>query len=283
MDKYRRVEKAKAETPIQENDIRITTQGKMRNYISYATKLFQEKGVAEITLKAMGRAINKTVTIAEIIKRRIAGLYQITKIDSTDITDVWEPLEEGLDRVETTRHVSSIQITLSTKPLNDSDPGYQPPIPTEQVKAGFTGAPPPRERRGGIGGRGRPFFRGRGRGRGRGSMPVDQGPPPPEPPLDHGFGSDQQRPPRPRFRGRGRGRGFPRGGGPPPHAAPMPEQLPLDLPTDPADFAPRGRGRGAFRRPRRARGGPRGGGPPRGGLRRGGGRGADFPRPGSFA
>jgi len=82
----------------------------------------------------MGRAINKTVTIVELIKvfhltsfsglfsvmsitgalssffqytlvesivivvfqRRIVGLHQITSIGSTDITDTWEPLEEGL-------------------------------------------------------------------------------------------------------------------------------------------------------------------------------------------
>lgn len=58
----------------------------------------QEKGFTEVVLKAMGRAINKTVTIAEIIKRRIPNLHQITEISSTDITDVYEPLEEGLDR-----------------------------------------------------------------------------------------------------------------------------------------------------------------------------------------
>lgn len=44
----------------------------------------------------MGRAINKTVMIAELIKRRIIGLHQNTSIESTDITDTWEPLEEGL-------------------------------------------------------------------------------------------------------------------------------------------------------------------------------------------
>lgn len=82
----------------------------------------------------MGRAISKTVMIAELIKvfyllqiccyflflfvffmdwfwffscflrtvfglgiqRRIAGLHQNTAIGSTDITDMWEPLEEGL-------------------------------------------------------------------------------------------------------------------------------------------------------------------------------------------
>jgi DNA-binding protein Alba len=69
MDKYKRVDNPKPVTEIQENEIRITTQGKMRSYIAYATNLFQ-KGNSEVILKAMGRAINKTVTIAEIIKRR---------------------------------------------------------------------------------------------------------------------------------------------------------------------------------------------------------------------
>ena len=56
----------------------------------------------------MGRAINKTVTIVELIKRRIVGLHQVTPIQSTDIKDTWEPLEEGLLPLETTRHVSMI-------------------------------------------------------------------------------------------------------------------------------------------------------------------------------
>lgn len=41
MDRYQRVEKPKAETPINENEIRVTTQGRMRNYITYATTLLQ--------------------------------------------------------------------------------------------------------------------------------------------------------------------------------------------------------------------------------------------------
>jgi len=47
-------------------------------------------------LRAMGAAITKTVTVVEIIKRRVAGLHQLTTIESSEITDVWEPLEEGL-------------------------------------------------------------------------------------------------------------------------------------------------------------------------------------------
>lgn len=41
MDRYQRVEKPKAETPIDENEIRITSQGRMRSYITYAMTLLQ--------------------------------------------------------------------------------------------------------------------------------------------------------------------------------------------------------------------------------------------------
>ncbi|XP_044474798.1 ribonuclease P protein subunit p25-like protein [Mangifera indica] len=187
MDRYQRVEKPKAETPINENEIRITTQGRMRNYITYATTLLQEKGSNEITLKAMGRAINKTVMITELIKRRIVGLHQNTAIGSTDVTDMWEPLEEGLLPLETTRQVSVVTITLSKKELDTSSTGYQLPIPVEQVKPwvendydGVNNSNRVFESNGDGGydgrryvgrGRGRSRnFRGRGRGYGGGNM-----------------------------------------------------------------------------------------------------------------
>ncbi|XP_022941062.1 ribonuclease P protein subunit p25-like protein [Cucurbita moschata] len=167
MDRYHRVEKPRAETPIDENEIRITSQGRMRNYITYAMTLLQEKGSNEIVFKAMGRAINKTVTIVELIKRRIVGLHQNTSIGSTDITDTWEPLEEGLLPLETTRHVSMIVITLSKKELNTSSVGYQPPLPAELVKTyDYEGEGSPHDQ---GPGRGRERDRnGRGRARGRG-------------------------------------------------------------------------------------------------------------------
>jgi hypothetical protein len=41
MEKYRRAEKPRQnEEPIKENELRVTTQGKMRSSISYATGLF---------------------------------------------------------------------------------------------------------------------------------------------------------------------------------------------------------------------------------------------------
>ncbi|XP_057836632.1 uncharacterized protein LOC131046857 [Cryptomeria japonica] len=195
MDRYQRVEKPRPETPINENEIRITTQGKMRNYITYATTLLQkDKGSAEIIIKAMGRAINKTVTIAEIIKRRIAGLHQITTIGSIDITDSWEPLEEGLLPLETTRHVSMIAITLSTTELDVNSPGYQPPLPVDQVRPLAEFEFDPEGSPSHVRGRGR-GGRGRGRGRGNFMMGGDYN-------GDGSYG---------RGRGRGRGRGWGRG------------------------------------------------------------------------
>ncbi|KAF8112407.1 hypothetical protein N665_0064s0040 [Sinapis alba] len=156
----------------------------------------------------MGRAISKTVNIVELIKRRIPGLHQITSIGSTDITDTWEPLEEGLLPIETTRHVSLITITLSKKELNISSVGYQCPIPIEMVKPlaeydheGREGSPRGRARR----------DRGRGRG-GRGdggyvNVEYDDGAFEPERSPGRGRGGRRGR------SGRGRG-GY---SGPQPH------------------------------------------------------------------
>ncbi|KAJ9176555.1 hypothetical protein P3X46_011857 [Hevea brasiliensis] len=180
MDRYTRVEKPKPESPINENEIRITSGGPVRNYISYATSLLQEKHVREVVLKAMGQAISKTVSISEGIKRRNPRLHQDTAISSVSIIDVWEPIEEGLLPVEQTRQVSMITITLSFRELNKNSPGYQAPQYVEQPKEQYQQQQQqqqqqPRQLRGPYNaarddsyGRGRGLGRGRGRNRGRG-------------------------------------------------------------------------------------------------------------------
>ncbi|KAL2512827.1 Alba DNA/RNA-binding protein [Abeliophyllum distichum] len=202
MDRYQKVEKPKVETPIDENEIRITSQGRMRSYITYSMSLLQEKGSDEIVFKAMGRAINKTVTIVELIKRRIVGLHQITSIQSTDITDTWEPLEEGLQILETTRKVSMITIKLSKKELDTANVGYQLPLPADQVKVSmeleYEGDGSLATQRRGRGGRGRGRSRatsGMDSGNGFASAEYDNG----------GYGWNRG---YPRGRGRGRGRNF---------------------------------------------------------------------------
>ncbi|GLU07880.1 hypothetical protein SLE2022_248190 [Rubroshorea leprosula] len=174
MDRYQKVERRKPEAAINENEIRITSAGPIRNYISYATSLLQDKHVKEIVLKAMGQAISKTVAIAEIIKKRMPRLHQDTAISSVSITDVWEPIEEGLENVEMTRQVSMISITFSFRELNQNSPGYQAPNYVEKPQNRYQQQQPPKQARipynaGNQDSYGQDSYgRGRSRGRGRG-------------------------------------------------------------------------------------------------------------------
>jgi DNA-binding protein len=66
------------------SEIRVTASGKERNYIGYASKLIEEKGLDTVVLTGMGSAITKTITVAEILKRRIPDLHQWTEIESRE-------------------------------------------------------------------------------------------------------------------------------------------------------------------------------------------------------
>lgn len=149
MDKYRLVGERKAAAAsssapddhekycCDECEVRITQQGKPRNYISYAMNLFAN-GSEKVVLKAMGRAINKAVTIAEILKRKLP-LHQVNCLTSSEIVDVFEPLEEGLDVVESKRYVSCMTITLSTTDtcIDKTSIGYQPPLSDEEINVDY--------------------------------------------------------------------------------------------------------------------------------------------------
>ena len=106
---------------------------------SSSSLLYQSKseGNSSIVLKAMGRAINKAVTIAEILKRKMP-LHQITSLSSCEMIDIFEPLEEGLDIVTSRRYVSCMKITLSRdgNGIDKSDIGYQAPLPIEEIQPG---------------------------------------------------------------------------------------------------------------------------------------------------
>jgi DNA-binding protein len=64
-----------------------------------AATLFLEEKREFIILKATGNAISKGLLVSEIIKRRIKGLHQVTKLGNIEVKDVFEPRELGLDTV----------------------------------------------------------------------------------------------------------------------------------------------------------------------------------------
>eukprot|EP00210_Caulerpa_lentillifera_P000891 g862.t1 len=126
---------------IEDNEIRVTTQGRMRNYIAYARSLFsvrpsfqstqltndfhslQDKGRKTVVLKGMGRVINKTVSLAEILKRQVKGLYQRAEIGSIRIVQSGTE-DENLQN--STRLLSTIEIVLTMEP--EDEKYYQPPV-----------------------------------------------------------------------------------------------------------------------------------------------------------
>lgn len=123
--KYRKKKKDEEQPKIDPNEVRIKgNQGHVKRYVDYACSLLEGKRLpgkdrnrdnnndeatkteekdeaadAEekkdeepqkfdtIVLKATGRAINKAVTTAEVVKRRIGGLHQVTSLETLEITD----------------------------------------------------------------------------------------------------------------------------------------------------------------------------------------------------
>ncbi|XP_077577213.1 ribonuclease P protein subunit p25-like protein [Stigmatopora nigra] len=83
----------------------------------------------QVVFTASGKGVSKAITCAELVKKRVRGLYQQTLLTSDTLTDVWEPLEAavGLDGLKVNRKLPVIWILLSKDPLDQNLPGYQAP------------------------------------------------------------------------------------------------------------------------------------------------------------
>ncbi|SBT80770.1 DNA/RNA-binding protein Alba 1, putative [Plasmodium malariae] len=120
--------------PIDEDEMRITSTGRMTNYVNYGAKILGEEDKKSLKIKATGNAIGKAVTLAEIIKRRFKGLHQITRCGSTVITDQYVSGQDNNEHVVQEKTVSFIDILLSREQLDVKDAGYQPPLDEKYVK-----------------------------------------------------------------------------------------------------------------------------------------------------
>ncbi|XP_061531689.1 ribonuclease P protein subunit p25-like protein [Phycodurus eques] len=176
-----------ADTP----EVRVKDGSKIRNLLRYALSRMEAKpraakgGGAEgevdegpparplcrqLVFTASGKGVSKAITCAELMKRRVRGLHQLTSLASATLTDVWDPLEVavGLDSLTVSRKLPVIWILLSKDPLDQSIPGYQAPgrcnnLWTLDEKE--EGGAHKRKRGGGGGGRGRGGGRHTGRSR----------------------------------------------------------------------------------------------------------------------
>ncbi|KAL8602879.1 hypothetical protein ACOMHN_026839 [Nucella lapillus] len=107
--------------------MRITQGSKIRNVMGFAMKKMGDKEVRQIAWNGSGLSVTKTITCAEIMKRRLKNLHQITKIRYKRIEEHWVPTVEGPEPLKVNRDMPAISILLSKDPLDAAEPGYRPP------------------------------------------------------------------------------------------------------------------------------------------------------------
>uniref|UniRef100_A0AAY4B7G7 DNA/RNA-binding protein Alba-like domain-containing protein n=2 Tax=Denticeps clupeoides TaxID=299321 RepID=A0AAY4B7G7_9TELE len=116
-------------------EMRVKEGSKIRNLMGFAMTRMQgtagpeggQPGLRQVVFTGSGRAVTKTITCAEIMKRKIAGLHQLSKLRYKGVREVWESQEGGGSEMTVHRTVPSISILLSRDPLDPREPGYQPP------------------------------------------------------------------------------------------------------------------------------------------------------------
>ncbi|XP_051726117.1 ribonuclease P protein subunit p25-like protein [Ctenopharyngodon idella] len=115
-------------------EMRVKEGSKIRNLMGFAMARMQDEaqdgsqtGLRQVVFSGSGRAVTKTITCAEIMKRKIAGLHQMTKLQYKGLREVWESQEGGDSEMTIHRTLPSISILLSKDPLDPLEPGYQPP------------------------------------------------------------------------------------------------------------------------------------------------------------
>eukprot|EP00831_Metopus_contortus_P015407 TRINITY_DN163_c0_g2_i5.p2 TRINITY_DN163_c0_g2~~TRINITY_DN163_c0_g2_i5.p2 ORF type:complete len:277 (-),score=55.05 TRINITY_DN163_c0_g2_i5:22-852(-) len=131
MFKYRKIRSATQKNA--ENEVRVSSQKTARNYLRYIAGVFEEKKFDTIVIRGAGFVISKCLTIADRVRNMVKGIHEIVNFENQEIEDIYEPLEEGLDRVVLKKKVPMISITLSLKPLEKDHPGYHAPVPESQI------------------------------------------------------------------------------------------------------------------------------------------------------
>ncbi|XP_064614194.1 ribonuclease P protein subunit p25-like protein [Liolophura sinensis] len=107
--------------------MKVNYGSKIRNLMGFAMKKIKEPDVPCITWEGSGNAISKTVTCAEIMKRKVQGLHQFNYARYRRIEEYWEPKLEGLDRLKVNRDIPVLTVVLSKVPLQLTNEGYQKP------------------------------------------------------------------------------------------------------------------------------------------------------------
>lgn len=119
--------------------MRVKEDSKIRNLLSFASTSMAQPDTRAIIFSGCGRATTKMVTCTEILKRRLAGLHQVTRLRYQSVREVWQSLPAGPTpgqkhsvpgtSLSVLKNVPSLAILLSKDALDPRQPGYQSPSP----------------------------------------------------------------------------------------------------------------------------------------------------------
>jgi len=136
-DKYNRLPRPEEVLPA--NEIRVKRDPRVGKYLKRANDILTgkvENAGNTIVLKGVQQAMENVVKLAELIKHRFTGLYQFNSVETIEIRDEYEPLEEGLDHLVFKRYSTLLTIVLTrNEPEDRNHIGYQDPVPDSEVVA----------------------------------------------------------------------------------------------------------------------------------------------------
>jgi len=108
--------------------MQVKPGSKTKNLIQYAEKKLAADSIKQIIWEGRGDAVQKTITCAEIMKKKFGhSLHQITRVATMTIVETWNPRIDGLDAIRVKRHLPFIKILLSKEALDKDVNGYQAP------------------------------------------------------------------------------------------------------------------------------------------------------------
>lgn len=128
---------------IPENELRVSKHPGLGKYLrrAYGLLVSDEHTYDEVVIRGAGAAISNVVPLAELIRRKVKGLHQLTEITTVHVLEYSKKTEQDEERT-----IVMLKITLSTKPDGEFKEkiGYQAPVPESEVEE-FTMDAPVRE------------------------------------------------------------------------------------------------------------------------------------------
>ncbi|XP_077566588.1 ribonuclease P protein subunit p25-like protein [Stigmatopora nigra] len=134
--------------------MRVKEGSKIGNLLRFATARMQAEGKdkhgrtpKQVVFTGSDRGLTKTITCVEILKRKVEGLHQVSKLYYKTVNEVLDGSQDSAPGRTVQRTVPAICILLSKDPLNPQEPGYQPPqsisVPTPSTWICKTSLRPP--------------------------------------------------------------------------------------------------------------------------------------------